>query len=283
MPPVVSSITLVSATVTPPTWSFALLGSGFVQGVGAQVVWTPPGQSAVTLHDADILSVTDSVVKVVTTYPLVAMAGTYNVAVRNPSGETSVALVFQMGPPGIIVRSVAGYLHYYGYAFVRPPTPNTTNAPLGLAPGATVTIYESGTTNLVPLFADQMGNAQSNPVVADENAFFSVYLVPIPVDVQYAGGGILTRYTIGDAIPLDPRIPALETAVAALEGTATGATAGTPGTWTPAGSVPRAKLSAMPGCTATPGTAWTTGQHMVMGDANHCYWNGTAWTAGNAP
>jgi hypothetical protein len=63
----------------------------------------------------------------------------------------------------------------------------------------------------------------------------------------------------------------------------TGATAGTPGTWTPGGSSPRSNLADMTGCTATPATAWTTGQHVVMGDGNKAYWNGTAWMAGQAP
>jgi hypothetical protein len=64
---------------------------------------------------------------------------------------------------------------------------------------------------------------------------------------------------------------------------ATGATAGTPGTWTPGGSTPPANLGATTGITATPATAWTTGQYVVLGDVSHCYWNGTAWTAGEAP
>jgi hypothetical protein len=64
---------------------------------------------------------------------------------------------------------------------------------------------------------------------------------------------------------------------------ATGATAGTPGSFTPAGSAPRANLAGMTGCTAIPATAWTTGQHVVMGDLNKAYWNGTTWMAGQAP
>src|SRR5262245_5347571 len=64
---------------------------------------------------------------------------------------------------------------------------------------------------------------------------------------------------------------------------ATGATAGTPGTWTPAGSAARANFASMSGCTASPATAWTTGQRVVMADGNPTYWNGTAWVAGQAP
>jgi hypothetical protein len=63
---------------------------------------------------------------------------------------------------------------------------------------------------------------------------------------------------------------------------ATGATAGTPGTFTPAGSTIPGNLAAMTGLTATPDTAWTTGQYVVVGDATEASWTGTAWVAGQA-
>jgi hypothetical protein len=66
---------------------------------------------------------------------------------------------------------------------------------------------------------------------------------------------------------------------------ATGATAGAPGTLEPTNSYAPAdfaELSANP-LAATPGTAWTTGQHIVLRDGSHAYWDGTAWVAGNAP
>lgn len=63
----------------------------------------------------------------------------------------------------------------------------------------------------------------------------------------------------------------------------TGATAGAPGTWTPAGSAPPRSLAETAGVTASPATAWTTGQHVVLSDEDdsHVSWNGTAWVAGN--
>lgn len=67
---------------------------------------------------------------------------------------------------------------------------------------------------------------------------------------------------------------------------ATGATAGAPGSWTPAGSVPPANVAGMGSITASPATAWTVGQYMqtaTAGTSGQCYWNGTAWTAGKAP
>ncbi|MGW5130882.1 phage tail tube protein [Streptomyces sp. NPDC004135] len=63
---------------------------------------------------------------------------------------------------------------------------------------------------------------------------------------------------------------------------ATGATAGSPGSFTPSGSVAPANLAALADVIATPTSAWTTGQHVVLGDASKAYWNGTAWVAGQA-
>ncbi|HEX5016003.1 MAG TPA: hypothetical protein VFX15_00280 [Actinomycetes bacterium] len=64
---------------------------------------------------------------------------------------------------------------------------------------------------------------------------------------------------------------------------ATGATAGTPGAFTPEGAVAPANLAAMTGIVANPNTAWTIGEHVVLGDASHAYWDGAAWAAGEAP
>lgn len=61
---------------------------------------------------------------------------------------------------------------------------------------------------------------------------------------------------------------------------ATGATAGLPGTFTPAGATPPATLAAMASVVASPATAWTTGQHVELGNGSDANWNGTAWVAG---
>lgn len=70
-------------------------------------------------------------------------------------------------------------------------------------------------------------------------------------------------------------------------GAATGATAGTPGTWTPSGATPPATVSELQGGSvlASPNTAWTTGQYMqtgTAGTAGQAHWDGSAWVAGAA-
>lgn len=64
---------------------------------------------------------------------------------------------------------------------------------------------------------------------------------------------------------------------------ATGATAGLPGTFTPAGATAPQTLAAMTGVTASPATNWTVGQHVELGNGTDAHWNGTAWVAGVHP
>jgi hypothetical protein len=64
---------------------------------------------------------------------------------------------------------------------------------------------------------------------------------------------------------------------------ATGATAGMPGVWTPDGSRAMDDFTQMNTITALPLTAWTTGQHVILGDGTKAYWSGSAWASGTAP
>ncbi len=68
---------------------------------------------------------------------------------------------------------------------------------------------------------------------------------------------------------------------------ATGATAGTPGTWTggPAPASVAALQSASPAIVASPTTAWTTGQYVqtaTAGVPGQAHWSSTAWVTGPA-
>ena len=64
---------------------------------------------------------------------------------------------------------------------------------------------------------------------------------------------------------------------------ATGAGPGTGnGTYTPAGATPPANLAALSGVTASPATAWTVGQFIVLADGTKAHWTSTAWAAGPA-
>jgi hypothetical protein len=63
---------------------------------------------------------------------------------------------------------------------------------------------------------------------------------------------------------------------------ATGAIAGTPGSFTPAGCEVPEDLGELAGITATPATAWTAGQYVNVLDGSVAHWNGTAWAVGQA-
>jgi hypothetical protein len=63
----------------------------------------------------------------------------------------------------------------------------------------------------------------------------------------------------------------------------TGATAGSPGVWTPPNSDPPQKFTTMNAITASPATAWTTGQYVKLGDGTNAHWGGSAWTSGIKP
>ena len=72
---------------------------------------------------------------------------------------------------------------------------------------------------------------------------------------------------------------------------ATGATAGIPGTWTPAGSAPPTSVANLQAgvpnpVVAAPATPWTTGQFVqtaTIGAAGRATWTGSAWVGGVAP
>jgi len=65
---------------------------------------------------------------------------------------------------------------------------------------------------------------------------------------------------------------------------ATGADEGAPGDFTPAGSAHALNLAAMSGITANPATLWdVAGEHVVLNDASHAFYNGSAWAAGDVP
>lgn len=76
--------------------------------------------------------------------------------------------------------------------------------------------------------------------------------------------------------------PAFTEGAAALGTVATGATAGSPATPTPANSYFPETIAEMSTVTATPSTDWTTGQYALLADGSKVHWNGTAWTAGVA-
>lgn len=109
--------------------------------------------------------------------------------------------------------------------------------------------------------------------------------------VALGAKGNTTRWTVGQYLVLGDGTDAYWNGTTWVAGiapvppiTATGATAGTPGSFTPTGATPPANLAALIGgsITAVPTTAWTTGQRVVLGDASLAHWSGSAWVTGSA-
>lgn len=96
--------------------------------------------------------------------------------------------------------------------------------------------------------------------------------IPSTVALQTLGVTLPPPVPSGYAIPLDDPTATPSTT----------ATAGTPGTFTPTGSNRPETLADMDSVTASPTTAWTTGQSVLLQDGSYAYWNGTAWAAGAA-
>lgn len=100
-------------------------------------------------------------------------------------------------------------------------------------------------------------------------------------------GPLATAITTGDHLHLERTTvapPEDDCDPQALGVPATGATAGSPGTLTPANSYAPADfadLTANP-ITASPLTAWTTGQYIVLRDGSYAHWDSTDWVAGVA-
>jgi hypothetical protein len=63
---------------------------------------------------------------------------------------------------------------------------------------------------------------------------------------------------------------------------ATSAVSGAPGYFLPTGATVPANLAALTGLTASPTTAWATGQFVITADLLAAHWSSSAWVAGKA-
>ncbi|MET0786339.1 MAG: hypothetical protein ABWY25_06495 [Paenisporosarcina sp.] len=91
--------------------------------------------------------------------------------------------------------------------------------------------------------------------------------------------------TLAAALPLPDEVIAIFGGGGGAD--ATGATAGIPVTWTPGGSTApsNAADANTKSVTASPNTAWTTGQYVqgtTAGASGEMYWSGSTWTSGRA-
>jgi hypothetical protein len=111
--------------------------------------------------------------------------------------------------------------------------------------------------------------------VSANNPQFSGLIIPQPYTLFGGAAGAASEVDIDWIMTAPPTRTTVGVA-------ATGATAGAPGYFTPSGATTPANLAALTGITASPTTAWTTGQYVVTADLLAAHWSGTAWVAGIA-
>lgn len=114
-----------------------------------------------------------------------------------------------------------------------------------------------------------------NRPAAPDNVEFDGLAIPQPFPLLVGDAGALSEVQIDWSLSATPTST---TGVIA----ATGATAGIPGYFTPAGANVPANLATLTGLAASPATAWTPGQYVITGDHLGAHWSGTAWVAGVA-
>jgi hypothetical protein len=107
------------------------------------------------------------------------------------------------------------------------------------------------------------------------NPVISGYAIPMPFELLIGDAGASSEVAIDWNMTTAPNVD--QTGV-----TATGATQGAPGFFTPSGAATPANLAALTGITASPATAWTTGNYVITADLLANHWTGTAWAAGKA-
>lgn len=118
--------------------------------------------------------------------------------------------------------------------------------------------------------------AHASRVPSASNPIISGYVIPQPFDLIAGDAGATSEVAIDWNLTGPPNVDNGSVV-------ATGATAGSPGFYSPSGATVPANLAALSGVTATPAAAWSAGQYVITGDLLAAYWSGTAWTAGKHP
>jgi len=115
----------------------------------------------------------------------------------------------------------------------------------------------------------------SSRVASSTNPIISGLAIPQPIPQIVGDAGAASEVQIDWNLIAPPTID-----YGAV--TATGASAGAPGYFTPTGASVPANLAALTGITAAPATAWSVGTYVITADLLAAHWSGSAWVAGKA-
>jgi hypothetical protein len=133
--------------------------------------------------------------------------------------------------------------------------------------------YQAYQTSGTPAAFKARGYA--NKVVGVGNPSISGFAIPQPFPLLTGDAGAASEVQIDWNLTTPPSVDSGAVV-------ATGASTGAPGFYTPSGANVPANLAALSGITATPATAWATGQYVITADLLANHWTGTAWAAGKA-
>jgi hypothetical protein len=107
------------------------------------------------------------------------------------------------------------------------------------------------------------------------NPWVSGYAIPQPFELIVGDAGNAAEVAIDWNLTAPPTVDLGTVA-------ATTALTGAPGYYQPSGAQVPANLAALTGITASPATAWATGQYVITADLLAAHWSGSAWVAGKA-
>jgi hypothetical protein len=133
--------------------------------------------------------------------------------------------------------------------------------------------YQAYVTNATP--AQFRARPYSSRAPSAANPWISGYCIPQPFDLILGDAGATAEVAIDWNLTAPPTVDLGSVA-------AVGATAGSPGYYTPSGAAAPANLAALTGVTASPSAAWATGQYVITADLLAAHWSGSAWVAGKA-
>jgi hypothetical protein len=103
--------------------------------------------------------------------------------------------IFSLFPLPLHARSkFQGYAEQGGTSVLTALTGSTVKAQRSF-PGATITVYLSGTLTPAILYSDSAGTAKPNPFSAASDAFYSFFTDAATVDISFSGGGIPVPFT----------------------------------------------------------------------------------------
>lgn len=115
----------------------------------------------------------------------------------------------------------------------------------------------------------------ASKVASASNPIISGMAIPQPFDLIIGDAGAASEVQIDWNLT---QAATVDTGSVA----ATGANAGAPGYFTPSGANAPANLAGLASATASPTTAWATGQYVITADLLAAHWSGSAWVAGKA-